>query len=31
MTDQDSHGLIFGLRTSIQPIEVPNQEIEDHE
>jgi hypothetical protein len=31
MTDQDSHELNFGLSMSIQPIEVSNHEIEDHE
>ena len=31
LTDQDSLELIFGLRVSIQPIEVSNQDIEDHE
>jgi hypothetical protein len=28
MTDRDCHKLIFGLRMSIQPFEVSNQEIE---
>ena len=33
MTDQDRHELepIFGLRMSIQPFKVSNQEIENHE
>jgi hypothetical protein len=31
MTDQDRHQLICNRRMAIRPLEVSNQEIEDHE